>query len=58
MTEYWPSSFFANYRLREQGQYAAILTKQVWSIKNLIYYVQKDNFFLQNQCENPRQSSW
>ena len=24
----WPSSFFAYYGLREQGQYAAILTKQ------------------------------
>ena len=45
---YWPNSFFAcswtktesrsiNPKKKEQGQYQAILTKQAWSIKDLLY---------------------
>ena len=48
MARYWPSSFFAclwtetesrsiNSQKQEQGQYPAILTKQAWSIKDLLY---------------------
>ena len=48
MAGYWPSSFFCVFMVRdgvkvhklakkEQGQYAAILTKQTWSIKD--YYM-------------------
>ena len=55
---YWPSSLFGFYGAggsrgqqrceKERGQYPAMLTKQAWSIKNLLYG-QKDNFFLQYQ---------
>ena len=34
MAGYWPSYFFAK---KERGQYPAILTKQTWSIKDLLY---------------------
>jgi len=48
MAGYWPSSFFAclwtetesrsiNTQKKEQGQYPAILAKQAWSIKDLLY---------------------
>ena len=42
MAGYWRSSFFACfcvYKLakKERGQYPAILTKQTWSIKDLLY---------------------
>ena len=48
MAGYWPSSFFAclwtetelrsiNMQKKEWGQYPAILTEQVWSIKDLSY---------------------
>ena len=48
MAGYWPSSFFAslwtetesrfiNSQTKERGQYPAILTKQAWSIKDLLY---------------------
>ena len=48
MAGYWPSSFFAclwtetksrsiNSQKKERGQYPAILTKQTWSIKDLLY---------------------
>ena len=48
MAGYWLRSFFAclwtetksrsiNSQKKEQGQYPAILTKQTWSIKNLLY---------------------
>ena len=48
MAGYWPSSFFAclwtetesrsiNTQKKERGQYPAILTKQAWSIKVLLY---------------------
>ena len=48
MAGYWPSSFFAclwtetelrsiNTQKKERGQYPAILAKQAWSIKDLLY---------------------
>ena len=48
MAGYWPSSFFAclwtetrsrsiNAQRKEQGQHPAILTKQAWSIEDLLY---------------------
>ena len=48
MVGYWPSSFFCVFMDRdevevhelakkERGQYPAILTKQTWSIKDLLY---------------------
>ena len=53
MAGYWPSSFFAclwtevgsqsintakkKEKKKEQGQYPAIFTEQVWSIKDLLY---------------------
>ena len=48
MAGYWPSSFFCVFMDRdevevnklakkERGQYSAILTKQTWSIKDLLY---------------------
>ena len=48
MAGYWPSSFFCVFMDRdevevhklakkERGQYPAILTKQTWSIKGLLY---------------------
>jgi len=49
MARYWPSSFFCEFmdrdgvevhklaKKRERGQYPAILTKQAWSIKDLLY---------------------
>jgi len=43
MVGYWPSSLFALFvsihklAKKEQGQYPAILTKQTWSIKDLLY---------------------
>ena len=48
MAGYWPSSFFAflwtetklrsiKTQKKERGQHPAILTKQAWSIKDLLY---------------------
>ena len=48
MARYWPSSFLAFFMDRdevevhknakkERGQYPAILTEQVWSVKDLLY---------------------
>ena len=48
MAGYWPSSFFAclwtetksrskNLQKKERGQYPAILAKQTWSMKDLLY---------------------
>ena len=48
MAGYWPSSFLSVFMDRdevevhelakkERGQYAAILTEQTWSIKDLLY---------------------
>ena len=48
MAGYWPSSFFAflwtetklrsiKTQKKERGQYPAIMTKQAWSIKDLLY---------------------
>ena len=39
MAGYWPSSFLKVHKLakKERGQYQAILTKQAWSIKDLLY---------------------
>ena len=48
MAGYWPSSLFCVFMDRdkvevhqpakkEQGQYPAILTEQIWSIKDLLY---------------------
>ena len=48
MAGYWPSSFFAclwtetksrsiNSQKKERGQYPAVLTKQTWSIRDLLY---------------------
>ena len=36
---------------KEQGHYTAILTRQAWSIRDLLYG-QKENFFLGEQCRN------
>lgn len=36
---------------KEQGHYTAILTRQAWSIGDLLYG-QKENFFLGEQCRN------
>ena len=55
MAGYWPSSFFAfllsawlskgnKNAKKERGQCPVIMTKQAWSIKNLLYG-QKENFF-------------
>ena len=48
ITGYWPSSFFCElmdrnevevhkFAKKERGQYPAIFTEQVWSIKDLLY---------------------
>ena len=56
MAGYWPSSSFACLwtetesrsinlpKKKERGQYPAILTKQTWSIKDLLYGF-RGNFF-------------
>ena len=36
MTGYWPSSFLS-FTDRDEGQYPAILTEQVWTVKDLEY---------------------
>ena len=41
MAGYWPSSFLCVFMDRDEeqlGQYPAILTKQAWSIKDLLYW--------------------
>ena len=55
MVRYWPSSFFAwtstssrpintqTKKKQEQGQYSAILTKQAWSVKDLLYGIKHQN---------------
>ena len=49
MAGYWPSSFFAclvevhEHAKKEQGQCPAILTKQTWSIKDLLYEIKHQN---------------
>jgi len=40
MTGYWPSYFFCVFMdqdKKERGQYPAVLTEQVWSIKDFSY---------------------
>jgi len=67
MAGYWPSSFFAclwsetelrsiNSQKKEQGQYPAILTEQVWSIKDLLHGF-RGNFVLWDTVGSPEQAS-
>jgi len=53
MAGYWPSSFFCvfmdrdevevhKHAKKERGQYPAILSKQAWSIKDLLYGIRHE----------------
>ena len=65
MAGYWPSSFFAclwtetesrfiNAK-KERGQYPAILTKQAWSIKDLLFGF-RGIFFLRDAVGSPERA--
>ena len=56
MARYWPSSFFFHvYKLGKKGerQYPDILTKQNWSIKDLLYIAFGKLFFTGNTVGSP-----
>ena len=61
MTRYWPSSFLrfhgpsrgrCQYKPKKE-QHLAVLTVQVWSIRDL-KYGQKENFSCENKAGNPK----
>ena len=60
MAGYWPSSFFAlssrstkTQKKKKRGQYPAILTKQAWSIKDLLNgFIFKLKLQQQNKTEH------
>ena len=63
MAGYWPSSFFAclwtkKHAKKERSQYPAILTKQAWSIKDLLYGIKHEKmiFDLAGPSGNPERA--